>query len=81
MATEMTTTSETGFYATDNETFYRTPAGRAWIVSSPDFDGIREIGQIPSEAISANQFLTPEESIDYCRQIEAESGESLIEQD
>ena len=71
-------TRTTGFYATDAEAFYMAPSGRSWAVSSPDFDGIREC-PIPEEATSADDLLTPEECLDYCRQVEAESGERLIE--
>lgn len=50
-------------------------------MSSPDFDGLREIDPagVPEGATTADQLLTPAERSDYLRQVEAESGESLVE--
>jgi hypothetical protein len=76
-----TLTLTAGFYATDAGVFYLTPAGRLWIVSSPDFDGIREVGpaDLPADATPADDLLTPDECIGYCLSVEAESGETLTE--
>jgi hypothetical protein len=75
-------TQATGFYATTDEVFYVAPSGRAWIVSSPDLDGIKEIDPagLPASAVAACDLLTPDEALDYCRQIQEESGETLIEE-
>lgn len=78
MATMATTTLKTGFYGTDSETYYLTPAGRAW-VSSVDFDGVREVTAVPAEATPLDGLMTPDECIDFCRHVEEESGERLIE--
>ena len=73
-----TATKTAGFYGTEIETFYATPAGRAWIVASPDFDGIREIDGIPDGAASLDGLIDPAEAIGYCQQVQDESGEVLI---
>jgi hypothetical protein len=72
----------TGFYATTDEVFYVAPSGRAWVVSSPDRDGIKEIDPagLPALAVEAGDLLTPDEALDYCRQVQDESGETLIEE-
>lgn len=77
------TTKTAGFYANEIEVFFVTPAGRAWIVSSPDFDGIREIdpADLPSDAGEIDHSLTPEEYFEYLEQVEAEGGEALLETD
>lgn len=77
----MTTENKaSGFRATNDETFLIVPSGRAWIVSSPDFDGIKEVdpADIPGDAVPADDLLTPDECLGYCRQVQEESGEQLI---
>jgi hypothetical protein len=77
----MTMTSRNaGFYGTDAESYYLTPSGRAYAFASGDFDGVREINAVPANATPLDGLMTPEECIEVCREIEAESGETLIEE-
>lgn len=73
---------KTGFYGTDEEVYYLAPSGRTWIVASADDLGpgeVTEIASVPEGATEVGDLLTPEESIAYCRAVERESGEKLIE--
>lgn len=74
-------TPKSGFYGTDSEVFFVTEMGRIWIVSSPDFDGIKEIGKadFPSSAVNINDAMDAEEAIDYMMQVEDESGEAIVD--
>lgn len=77
----MTTTTKAGFYGTDTDTCYVTPAGRVWLVASEDeLPTVREIDSLPEGATSLDGMITPEEAIEWCKQIEAESGEVLVEE-
>lgn len=76
-------TLKTGFYANDVDTFYVTPSGRAWLVGSDDdLPGVKEIKpeDLPSDIEPADDILTPDEAIKHCEDIQAESGEILIEE-
>lgn len=75
-----TRTLADGFYANRIEVFYL-HGGRAFVVASPDFDGVREIrpGDLPGDIEPADGLLTPEEAADCCRQLEAEFGLTLVE--
>jgi hypothetical protein len=68
-----------GFYGTDSENYYLTPAGKTWAFGSGDFDGVREIAEMPENATSTDGLTTPDEAIDILRQIEVEGGETLVE--
>jgi hypothetical protein len=74
-----TTTRPAGFYGTETESYYVTPAGRTWAFGSGDFDGVKEIAGLPDNTVSADGLITPEEATDVLGQIEAESGETLLE--
>ncbi len=74
-----TTKTAAGFYGTDSESYYVTPAGRVWAYGSGDFDGVREIEALPADATDAADLMTPEEMADIIGQVQAESGEVLIE--
>lgn len=78
----MTTMNLTcGFYGTDTDTCYVTPAGRVWLVACEDeLPTVREIDSLPDGATSLDGMVTPEEAIDWCRQIQTASGEVLIEE-
>lgn len=72
----------TGFYGTDTDTYYVTPAGHIWQVQSADDLGtdepvLRE--SLPFDATSCDGLVTPEEALEHCRRIEAAGGEELIE--
>lgn len=68
-----------GFYGNDNEVFYFTPTGRVWLVASADdLPEVREVFEVPSDFVSLDQLITPEEAIEYCRQIQEASGEILL---
>jgi hypothetical protein len=76
----MTIKTET-FYANQNDVIFVTESRRVWIVSSPDFDGIREIKEsdIPADCVNASDLLTADEAIDYMMQVEDESGEIIVD--
>lgn len=79
----MTTQSpKVGFHGTQEETYYVTPAGKVWLVQSPDRDGVSEIAALPSEAaeIPAGCVALDEVS-DWLTQIQDEGGEVLLEGD
>jgi hypothetical protein len=68
-----------GFYANDTETYYVTPSGRIWIVTSEDdLPDVAERVSMPDDATLVDELLTPDECVGYCRQIEAVSSEKLI---
>lgn len=62
-----------GFYTTDVEVFYVAKTGRAWIVASPDFDGIKAIAaaDIPATAVEADA-LVGADAAGYLEQVAAE---------
>lgn len=77
-----TRTKATGFYGTDSETYYVTPAGRVWIVASEDYLGTQdpvEIDGLPDTATPVDGLMTPDEKAENLGRIEKVSGESLIE--
>ena len=69
------------FYGNDNTVVFVSPLGRIWIVSSPNFDGIREIGKadFPVDCVECNDLMIPDEAIDYMMQVEDESGEMIVD--
>lgn len=74
------TETQCGFYGTDTDTYYVAPSGRIWIVASEDeLPDVAERVALPADAAPADDLLTPDERLSYCRQIEAASGEKLIE--
>lgn len=69
-----------GFYATATDLWYLTPAGRVWLIGSDDMvpDEPVQYQRLPRNATSADDLLTPDESIGHCRRIEAEGDEVLL---
>lgn len=80
MASE--TTLKTGFYGTDSETIYVTPAGRIWIVASADDIGPDPVelqsSDMPVTALASDHLMTPDEAMDAIGRIEATSGETIL---
>jgi hypothetical protein len=80
----MSETRTCGFHASDAETYYVAPDGRAWIVQSGDDLGTTDPVEIdpvriPADAQPVDGLLTPGEAIEHCRRIERVSGLSLVE--
>lgn len=69
------------FYGNDNTVIFVAASGRIWIVSSPDFDGVREISreEFPADCVECNDLMVPDEAIDYMMQVEDESGEIIVD--
>jgi hypothetical protein len=76
----MTTSKTSGFYGNGADLFYVTPTGRVWIVASvDDSPGVTETDELPEDVENLDKMLTAQEAIDYCLQVQEESGEVLIE--
>ena len=74
-----------GFWgsAQTGETYYFTPTGRIWLVSSEDDlpeprELIEHVSEIPDDIDRIDKMVTPEEAIAWCRQIQEISGEILL---
>jgi hypothetical protein len=75
----MTTTRTAGFYGNDSDVVYVTPSGRVWLVASEDdLPAVRELAEMPEGLTGLAGLMTPEECIDYCRQVEEAGGEHLL---
>ena len=70
----------TGFYGNDFDTCYVTPSGRIWVVASVDeLPNVFELFAMLDGATSLDGMVTPEEAINWVKQVEAASGETILE--
>ena len=76
----MTNIMISGFYGNDCDTCYVAPSGRIWLVASADeISTVQELTEMPDGATDMDEMVTPQEAINWVRQVETESGETILE--